>query len=79
MSRKQSTAWLRVVTAYGVLRGRVPRPDYGLLLVMPLFAAAGGALIGLGVDIAVTRRTAGRNGTTTTTTTAEPGIVPAAG
>jgi hypothetical protein len=60
MSRKRNTAWLRTVAAYDVLRGRPPKPDYGFLIVLPMAASAGGALIGLGVDMAVTRRAAAR-------------------
>lgn len=56
MSRRQNTRQ-RAVAAYGVLRGRPPRPDYGVLVVLPLVAAAGGALIGFGVESAVGRRT----------------------
>ncbi|MDI6105232.1 hypothetical protein QLQ12_42280 [Actinoplanes sp. NEAU-A12] len=55
MSRR-SNARQRAVAAYGVLRGRPPRPDYGILVVLPLVAAAGGALIGLGVETAVSNR-----------------------
>ncbi|MEU4421443.1 hypothetical protein AB0F81_12520 [Actinoplanes sp. NPDC024001] len=59
MSRRQNTRQ-RAVAAYGVLRGRPARPDYGVLVVLPLVAAAGGALIGLGVESAVGRRTGER-------------------
>ncbi|MFI7600388.1 hypothetical protein [Actinoplanes sp. NPDC049681] len=48
----------RIATALGVLRGRPPRTDYGILLVMPFLAAAGGSLVGLAVDAAVQRRRA---------------------
>nr|WP_221382226.1 hypothetical protein [Actinoplanes polyasparticus] len=58
MSRKRSTAWRRATAAYDVLRGRPPKPDYSLLIVLPMAASAGGALIGLGVDMAMTRRAA---------------------
>ena len=53
--RRQNTRQ-RAVAAYGVLLGRPPRPDYGVLVVLPLVAAAGGALIGLSVESAVGRR-----------------------
>lgn len=46
----------RFSTALSVLRGRPPRVDYGILLVMPFLAAAGGSLVGLAVDAAVQRR-----------------------
>lgn len=62
MSRKRNTTWRRTTDAYDVLRGRPPKPDYGLLIVLPLMASAAGALIGLGVDIALTRRAARRGG-----------------
>ncbi|WP_229073721.1 hypothetical protein [Actinoplanes sp. DH11] len=55
MSRRTRTRQ-RAVAAYGVLRGRPPRPDYGVLVVLPLVAAAGGALIGLSLENAVQRR-----------------------
>ncbi|MEV8508927.1 hypothetical protein AB0368_29410 [Actinoplanes sp. NPDC051475] len=46
----------RFSTAVDALRGRPPRTDYGILLVMPFLAAAGGSLVGLAVDAAVQRR-----------------------
>jgi hypothetical protein len=46
----------RVVVAVDVLRGREPRFDYGLLLVMPFVAAVGGVLISLVIESAVERR-----------------------
>ncbi|AEV84871.1 hypothetical protein ACWT_3847 [Actinoplanes sp. SE50] len=55
MTRRQ-IARRRAADAYDVLLGRPVRPGYGMLVVVPLFAAAGGALIGLGVDILVTQR-----------------------
>ncbi|MCY1136847.1 hypothetical protein OWR29_02475 [Actinoplanes sp. Pm04-4] len=45
----------RLSNAYDALRGRPPRPDYGLLIVFPLLAASVGALIGIGVDQLVVR------------------------
>ncbi|GIF02638.1 hypothetical protein [Actinoplanes siamensis] len=54
--RKTKTAWRRTAAAYATLRGRPPRPDYGILIVLPLLAAAGGALIALGMEILVTRQ-----------------------
>ena len=54
----------RAIDAYDVMRGRRPKPDYGFLIVLPLVAAAGGAIIGLGVDKAVSRRAAARSSTT---------------
>jgi hypothetical protein len=38
----------RARTAYGGLRGRLRRPGYGALVLLPVVAAAGGALVGLG-------------------------------
>ncbi|MEV4641432.1 hypothetical protein AB0J80_29220 [Actinoplanes sp. NPDC049548] len=46
----------RMITAWGILRGRPPRPDYGLLLVMPFLAAAGGSLIASVIDSVVESR-----------------------
>ncbi|ROP28758.1 hypothetical protein [Couchioplanes caeruleus] len=46
----------RLATAWGVLRGRSSRPDYGMLLVLPFLAAAGGALLALAVESAVGAR-----------------------
>lgn len=53
---RRSNARRRAAAAYAVLRGRPVRPDYGILVVLPLVAAAGGALIGLGVESAVSNR-----------------------
>jgi hypothetical protein len=53
----------RAVVAYKVLCGRPPKPDYALLIMLALVASAGGALIGLAVDMAVTRRATNRSGT----------------
>jgi hypothetical protein len=61
MSGKRNTLRRRTITAYDVLRGRPPKPDYGILIVLPLAASAGGALIGLSVDMAVNRRAATRD------------------
>lgn len=60
MTPKLNTFRRRTVAAYDVLCGRPPKPDYGLLIVLPLVASAGGALIGLGVDIVMSRRFAAR-------------------
>jgi hypothetical protein len=70
MSRKQRTAARRVAAAYGILLGRPPKPDFGILVVLPLIAAAGGSLIGFGLDQAVTRRKARRTETTSVNTPA---------
>ena len=48
----------RLVAALEVLRAGPPAPDYGLLLVTPFLAAAGGLLVSLAVDIVVERRRA---------------------
>jgi hypothetical protein len=48
----------RFADALAVLRGRPPRFDYGLLLVLPFVAAAGGVLISLFIENAVERRRA---------------------
>jgi hypothetical protein len=64
MSGKRNTPWRRTVAAYDVLRGRPPGPAYGLLIGLPMVASAGGFLIGLGMDAAVNRRHAARQGST---------------
>jgi hypothetical protein len=48
----------RVSAAYGTLRGRPLKPDYGILVIMPLLAAAGGVLISRGLETALDRRRA---------------------
>ncbi|MCA2211476.1 hypothetical protein [Jidongwangia harbinensis] len=58
MRDNRKIAQQRLVTALDVLRGRRPKFDYGLLLVMPFLAAAGGVLISLAIDNAVERRRA---------------------
>ncbi|GIE91224.1 hypothetical protein [Actinoplanes regularis] len=52
MTRRES-AQRRAADAYDVLRGR---RDYKVLVVLPLVAAAGGALIALGLERLVIRR-----------------------
>jgi hypothetical protein len=79
MSGKRNTPWRRTVAAYAVLRGRPPKPDYGLLIVLPMAASAGGALIGLGVDMAVNRRTAVRRDSAAISRVTSPELVPSAG
>jgi hypothetical protein len=79
MSRNRNTPWRRVVAAYDVLRGRPPKADYGLLIVLPLAASAGGALIGLGLDMALSRHSAGRRGSVDTHRVTGPQPVPSAG
>jgi hypothetical protein len=59
MSIQNRTSWLRSVAAYDLLRGRPPKPDYGLLVVLPFLAAAGGVLVGLGLESMVDRRRGG--------------------
>jgi hypothetical protein len=46
----RDTATQRFTGAWGVLRGRPPKPDFGLLLVLPFLASAGGALAGLALE-----------------------------
>jgi hypothetical protein len=70
MSRRE-IARRRASDAYLVLRGQPTRPDYGILIVLPLVAAAGGALIALGVETLVSRRR-------TTTPAVEPAATAAA-
>ncbi|GAA4600516.1 hypothetical protein BJY16_003567 [Actinoplanes octamycinicus] len=57
MTRRE-IAKQRAGDAYLVLRGRPARPSYGVLVVLPLIAAAGGAMIALGLESLVTRRRA---------------------
>ena len=56
MTAGPTIARKRVGAALDVLRGRRPRFDYGLLLVLPFVAAAGGVLISLIIEDAVERR-----------------------
>jgi hypothetical protein len=56
MTANHSIARERIGTAVAVLRGRPPRVDYGLLLVLPFVAAAGGVLVSLLIEDAVQRR-----------------------
>jgi hypothetical protein len=58
MTASHTIAQRRIVAALDVLRGRRPRFDYGLLLVMPFIAAAGGVLLSLAIEDAVGRRRA---------------------
>jgi hypothetical protein len=58
MTTSHTIAQKRIVAALDVLRGRRPRFDYGLLLVMPFIAAAGGVLLSLAIEDAVERRRA---------------------
>ena len=62
MTANHTIARERLVTALDVLRGRPLRVDYGLLLVLPFVAAAGGVLISLLIEDAVERRRARGNG-----------------
>jgi len=79
MSGRRNTPGRRTVAAYDVLRGRPPRPAYGLLIVLPMVAAAGGFLIGLGMDAAVNRRHAARRGSTGPGRVTSPEPVPSTG
>jgi hypothetical protein len=56
MPTNRTIARQRVVAALDVLRGRRPRFDYGLLLIVPFVAAAGGVLISLFIEDVVERR-----------------------
>jgi len=58
MTASRTIARERIVAALDVLRGRRPRFDYGLLLVVPFLAAAGGVLVSLIIEDAVERRRA---------------------
>jgi hypothetical protein len=52
---RRKIARRRAAVAYDVLRGRPVRAGYGLLVVVPLLAAAGGALIGWGLETLASR------------------------
>jgi hypothetical protein len=58
-SRHPITA--RPAAALKTLRGRPAKPDYGVLIVFPFLAAAGGMLLGLAIDSMVVRRRASRS------------------
>jgi hypothetical protein len=58
MTAGRTIARRRFADALDVLRGRPPRFDYGLLLVLPFVAAAGGVLISLAIEDAIERRRA---------------------
>ena len=53
---RRKIARRRAAAAYDVLRGRPVRLDYGAFVVVPLLAAAGGALAGWGLEKLVTRK-----------------------
>ena len=53
---RRKVARRRASDAYNVLLGRPIRADYGILVVMPLLAAAGGSLIGYFLESAITAR-----------------------
>jgi hypothetical protein len=55
MSRRTRIAAQRVADAYRTLRGEPPKPDYGILVVFPFLAAAGGSLFALAVEMTVDR------------------------
>ncbi|GIE47147.1 hypothetical protein Ani05nite_06810 [Amorphoplanes nipponensis] len=56
MTARMTTPRERIGGAVAVLRGRRPPVDYGLLLVMPFLAAAGGVLVSMLIEDAVERR-----------------------
>jgi hypothetical protein len=56
MTANRTIARERLGTALDVLCGRPLRVDYGLLLVLPFVAAAGGVLISLLIEDALERR-----------------------
>jgi hypothetical protein len=58
MTASRTIARRRFAAAFDVLRGRRPTFDYGLLLVMPFVAAAGGVLISSVIENGVERRRA---------------------
>lgn len=50
MKRQARVVARRIGDAYRTLRGRPPKPDYGVLVVMPFLAAAGGSLVAYGAE-----------------------------
>jgi hypothetical protein len=58
VSNRNRTARRRASAAYDTLRGRAPKPDYGILVIFPLLAAIGGVLLSLAVESAIERRRA---------------------
>jgi hypothetical protein len=56
VSKRNRTGVWRASAAYDTLRGRAPKRDYGILVIMPLLAAIGGVLLGLAVESFVDRR-----------------------
>ena len=76
MNDRNRTVLRRAVAAYDTLRGRPARPDYGLLLVLPLLAAAGGALISLGFESIVERRRDAGRGRLSQVGAKSPGLDP---
>lgn len=55
-SNRTRIAVRRVAAAYDVLRGRPPKPDYGILVVLPFLAAAGGSLFALAAETLIEGR-----------------------
>ena len=60
MNKRTRIAVRRSADAYRTLRGRPPKPDYGILVIFPFLAAAGGCLIALAVEVMIERRKARR-------------------
>ena len=56
MLRRRQTTGQRVMAAYDTLSGRRSKPDYGILIIFPFLAAAGGSLAALAVDMVVDGR-----------------------
>jgi hypothetical protein len=60
MRNRRKNVAQRCRSAWQDLRGRPAKPDYGLLIVLPFLAAAGGAFLGQSLESAV-RLLAGRS------------------
>jgi hypothetical protein len=56
MARWARTTGRRAAGAYDTLSGRTPKPDYGILIIFPFLAAAGGSLAALAVEMVIEGR-----------------------
>jgi hypothetical protein len=65
MSNRRRIMRRRAAAAYRIMRGRPPKPDYGILVILPLLAAFGGVLISRGIESFVDRRRDARPAGTT--------------
>lgn len=56
MARRTRTTGRPAAAGYDTLSGRTPKPDYGILIIFPFLAAAGGSLAALVIEIMIERR-----------------------